>query len=641
MSTTVLCTLNKCSQPISQLSSAERLSASDLFIVERVDEIHARYPIFQEQHQQYTEEQLIAGDVVDAILLEAGTSQTQVGNFFYNEMVGAIVEYIHSNGKISYSDLSTRLLLDLSAQFGFNTMSTRDTWEYSRAGHLHSQYSDVRVFSNYPTQESDSQKWLGNFVVWQLSSGVYTSSEISVYTPKIEFQAFQNPDIGEVRFMGWPSVPTSTREDDPVHISVYQEEDPIASENIKVATWNIEYCSNHTIDSIANVLKAIDADVYCLQEVDKNAPRSGNVDQLNQLASKLGAGWNYHFTKTLDLTSGGDFGIGMLYKKTPTKISEYSITPIIEGDEQRALQIVEFANAIVANTHLASHGDESTRAQQAEFILEKTESLATSKPIWLCGDLNAREQSEVVGKLKSKFTVVSPTSGTTAVETSNLVIDYILLDTSHAQNAKKVFDSMIVYGAEDASDHYPVKVDASNISTKVILVKCNKSSGWWTYCNGAVVNCKADEFQDACEHFAGSRRATQFTLPKLNNFIKPNPSIHLSNPLELVPYENGLKDHSHAIQSPPDNYKFSFKGLLTIITTKSGGIDGPYVHSGKGEPNGEFLSNLTCYFDYNKSPKKTDMVLSSETGIAAMVGDDVETKPKCNKLLALVYLGEF
>ena len=398
MSTTVLCTLNKCSQPISQLSSAESLSASDLFIVERVDEIQARHPIFQEQHQPYTEEQLIAGDVVDAILLEAGTSQTQVGSFLYNEMLGAVIEYIHSNGKISYSDLSTRLLLDLSAGFSFNTMSTRDTWEYSRAGHLHSQYSDVRVFSNYPTQESDSQKWLGNFIVWQLSSGMYTSSEISVYTPKIELQAFQNPDIGEVRFMGWPSVPTTTREDDPVHISVYNG---------------------------------------------------------------------------------------------------------------------------------------------------------------------------------------------------------------------------------------------------VYLVKCSGTSGWWTYCNGAVVNCKADEFQDACEHFAGSRRATQFTLPKLNNFIKPNPSIHLSDPLELVPHENGLKNHSHAIKEPPENYKFSFKGLLTIITTKPGGNSGPYVHSGEGMPSGEALKQLSCYFDDNKSQKKTDMVMSSETGIAAMAGDDVETKPKCNKLLALVYLGEF
>lgn len=80
---------------------------------------------------------------------------------------------------------------------------------------------------------------------------------------------------------------------------------------------------------------------------------------------------------------------------------------------------------------------------------------------------------------------------------------------------------------------------------------------------------------------------------------------------------------------------------MTIITTKPGGNSGPYVHSGSGEPSGEALKKLSCYFDDNKSQKKTDIVLSSETGIAAMAGDDVETKPKCNKLLALVYLGEF
>ena len=165
---------------------------------------------------------MIAGDVVDAILLELGSVPGQVDSFLYNEMLGNVLEYIHSNGKITYSELSTRLLYDLSAMFNFNTMSTRDTWEYARASHSHkAQYSDTRVFPVFPEKNYDSQLWLGNFIVWQQKSGSYTSSEISVYSPRIEFPSYTLPDVGEVRFMGWPSLPTSTSESSPVHISVY------------------------------------------------------------------------------------------------------------------------------------------------------------------------------------------------------------------------------------------------------------------------------------------------------------------------------------------------------------------------------------------------------------------------------------
>ena len=132
---------------------------------------------------------------------------------------------MHSNGKTTYADLSSRLLADLSNAFEFRSMSQEDTSEYARAGHDHYlQYSDTRVFPWHPTKTDDTQCWLGNFVVWQQSDGKYTSNEISVYTPELEYSAKDNaskPDVGEVRFMGWPSIESINKSNSPIQVSAY------------------------------------------------------------------------------------------------------------------------------------------------------------------------------------------------------------------------------------------------------------------------------------------------------------------------------------------------------------------------------------------------------------------------------------
>lgn len=46
----------------------------------------------------------------------------------------------------------------------------------------------------------------------------------------------------------------------------------------------------------------------------------------------------------------------MLCKQEPVQSNSYPITPVIETDEQRVMQILEFEKFIVANVHLASKG---------------------------------------------------------------------------------------------------------------------------------------------------------------------------------------------------------------------------------------------------------------------------------------------
>ena len=126
-------------------------------------------------------------------------------------------------------------------------------------------------------------------------------------------------------------------------------------------------------------------------------------------------------------------------------------------------------------------------------MLLKLEELGTSKPIWLCGDLNNAESSSILTKLKSKFTIVSKTNGTTVINSTSTVIDYILVSPAYA--SKRTIASRVATESLDASDHYPVEVEEDTSSqTGVTLVATPKTPGWWTYCNGATVKCRASEF---------------------------------------------------------------------------------------------------------------------------------------------------
>lgn len=626
--TTHLSVLNDASKPISQLQTAEKLSAGDLFIVEK-----ARFPIYQEEHLSQTFEQEIAGDIVDAILLEIGVEPEAANRqVLYSEMLGDVLGYINSNGKIRYDQLSSRIFEDLSNAFNFNTMAFKDTWEYSKVNHQHKDYSDTRCFSKYTADE------------------------------------------------------------------VFQQ----GAKTTKLATWNIKHCYNYGIDKIADVLKSVKANYYCLQEVDNGTTRSGGKNQLEELAAKLGPSWKFTFTKAFDYQNG-EYGLGMLYTDANPISHQYQISPVIDGDEQRIVQALEFQDFVIANVHAPGLGTTSQKIQIANSILNSLKTfLDSSKMVWLLGDLNNRPNNELVETLKTRFTVVSTTQKSTVVG-DDRVFDYVLLDTKHASDKNRRFESQIILAASDASNHYPVEVQMSDItdqwlgdftvwqlsngeyiSTEVpiyipvisfdpyeapdigevrflgwkneitataldspvrvssysgtTLVADDTTSGWWCYCDGQTLTCETETFKDACQMFAGNANAQQFTIPSFNNFIVPNPRTNTSSPCGFVNYENGLVSHQHQIYQPPSSDEYSLKGSITIKTYDGGayqGETGIYVHAGSGDKITSTMTKLSCTLN---SPETS---LSTSSGETSEEGEDIESKPKHNKLLAITYLGRF
>ena len=201
------------------------------------------------------------------------------------------------------------------------------------------------------------------------------------------------------------------------------------------------------IAATAAAIAAESPDFVCLQEVDKNHGRSGNVDQAAYLAEAAGLGHST-FCKTIDFADGGQFGIAILSKTAPLSVTETQLPSLDATKEQRMLLVCEFENFYVANAHFEL--DQQKRLDSVDVISNAFANL--SKPVFFTGDWNAAPSSVTLGKIKGFMTVVSPESGAASYGSS--IIDYIAMDT--ASMGEYVARSSYVRQEPDVSDHNPV-----------------------------------------------------------------------------------------------------------------------------------------------------------------------------------------
>ena len=199
---------------------------------------------------------------------------------------------------------------------------------------------------------------------------------------------------------------------------------------LRVLTYNVHHAEGTDgkldLDRIVEVIRAADADVVCLQEVDQNLSRTERMDMPALFREKLDMagvfGANYHF-------DGGHYG-NLTLSRYPIVFSENIALPnpfdkeprgclridirISEGSDGDARTIVT-----VYNTHLGLNGEE--RQQQAGHIV----SLAPlTKHIIVAGDFN--RGPAFMDSLAEKWRLHS--TGTTAIPTRQAnQLDYILM----------------------------------------------------------------------------------------------------------------------------------------------------------------------------------------------------------------------
>lgn len=189
--------------------------------------------------------------------------------------------------------------------------------------------------------------------------------------------------------------------------------------SITIANFNIAGgLRKHKVDLnlIAEAIKAMDADIVTLEEVDQNTTRSDGQDQAKVIAEKTGM--YYAFGKATSMHNG-NYGNAILSKYP---IEKTKVFPLPSGNfEQRALMLSKItvhgfdSPLYVFNTHFDWHEEDEVRMAQARFInsivfddldLDDEFPNLASGIMLLMGDFNSVANDRVIKEFQKYWNLV-------------------------------------------------------------------------------------------------------------------------------------------------------------------------------------------------------------------------------------------
>lgn len=225
---------------------------------------------------------------------------------------------------------------------------------------------------------------------------------------------------------------------------------PKDENSLRVVSYNTHNCIGMddvtSYDRVADVISSCAPDVVALQELDSMTMRS-RTDVLGELASRtmmhptFGAAIEY---------GGGKYGIGILSREKPLGVRRI---PLPGSEEPRVLLIAEFERYVVCCTHLSLTAED--RLASARIIIDAVGEV--EKPLFLAGDMNDENDSDMQRLLGGRFTVLNdPGQPTFGTGKRAECIDFI-----YGMNNRTLYSlsGRGVVPEEVASDHRPLWVD--------------------------------------------------------------------------------------------------------------------------------------------------------------------------------------
>jgi len=244
--------------------------------------------------------------------------------------------------------------------------------------------------------------------------------------------------------------------------------DPEKSEFIlKLVAYNVGVFSKYMDDStqdVAKMMQELGADAIALCELDSCNRRHGTF-QLKDFAGILSEEgseeWDYRFGRAMKW-NGGSYGVGVVLR---AEIGDSYIIELPKGDgsEPRACMVAETADYVMAAVHL-DHKSEGARKAQAKILTDELKRRygSSSKPVFLCGDFNAKPDSPTLNLLSEDWTVLSEMTPTHPSTNPQICIDYVMALNNSA--IYEVLKTEVCTESESAdvretSDHLPVYVE--------------------------------------------------------------------------------------------------------------------------------------------------------------------------------------
>ncbi|QDV24593.1 endonuclease/exonuclease/phosphatase family protein [Aureliella helgolandensis] len=224
---------------------------------------------------------------------------------------------------------------------------------------------------------------------------------------------------------------------------------------LRVLSYNIHHCEGTdgelSVKRIADIIRASNADLVALQEVDHTMTRSEQVDQLAELAKLTGL--EGRFAKAIDI-QGGEYGQAVLSRFPITEFSVHEL-PGLQGRETRVLGIAQIdingSQLTFATTHL-DHQLSDVRLKQAIEINRLMPK--TDRPAIICGDFNAVPTSATMLEIQKLWTLVMGEQPIATIPSGKPTRQIDFVAVKSAERFKSV--SLEALDEPIASDHLPV-----------------------------------------------------------------------------------------------------------------------------------------------------------------------------------------
>lgn len=228
------------------------------------------------------------------------------------------------------------------------------------------------------------------------------------------------------------------------------------ADTLTLLSYNVGVFSKYgdSLEDVARLIGQSGASLVALNELDSCNRRHG-VFQLERLASRLGC--NAHFASAFPF-AGGAYGNGVL-SVLPILRRETVQLPQLDGYEPRSVAVVETPQCVFASVHLDFA---KSSPQQAALINAwfRERFTGCSKPVFLCGDMNAQPGSETYSVLQEAWEPLSGNAPTYSTEEPHRCIDHIF-SFKAAAPVRVISQEVLTEGTERFSDHFPVKVSVS------------------------------------------------------------------------------------------------------------------------------------------------------------------------------------
>jgi endonuclease/exonuclease/phosphatase family metal-dependent hydrolase len=244
-----------------------------------------------------------------------------------------------------------------------------------------------------------------------------------------------------------------------------------SARTIRVITYNIHHGEgpDGRIDlaRLAEVIAGAAPDLVALQEVDEGTARVGGAHQAAELGRLTRM---YHaFGQTMAFQGGG-YGVAVLSRWRMLSVENHPLPRTPDREPRTALTVLvspgrDLPRLAFTSTHFDSGGDVAGKNAQAAAINRMIGGADESVRI-LAGDLNSRDDSDVVRTLREQWLDGSPTDnpGMSQWGWPWMRVDHVL---ARPLSRWRVLESRRLAGplATTASDHLPVLV-VLQISTR-------------------------------------------------------------------------------------------------------------------------------------------------------------------------------